>query len=63
MYWRRQPNNNPSRAAAFDARLTSLDLLRFFAALSVVFYHLTYSADGQSPFPTADLITRYGYLA
>jgi peptidoglycan/LPS O-acetylase OafA/YrhL len=49
-------------ASRYDARLTSLDLLRFFAALSVVFYHLTYSIDGQVLFPSLDPITRYGYL-
>jgi peptidoglycan/LPS O-acetylase OafA/YrhL len=48
-------------------RFYELDLLRFVAALSVVFYHYTYrgyAADNFTPIPFLGLgrITRYGYL-
>jgi peptidoglycan/LPS O-acetylase OafA/YrhL len=48
-------------------RFYELDLLRFVAALSVVFYHYTYrgyAADNFTPIPFLSLgrITRYGYL-
>ncbi|WP_067454913.1 acyltransferase family protein [Actinomadura macra] len=51
------------------ARLRELDLLRFVAALAVVFYHFTgFGGGGPWPeparnvFPELDGITRYGYL-
>lgn len=48
-------------------RFYEIDLLRFVAALSVVFYHYTYrgyGADNYSPIPFLELgkVTRYGYL-
>ncbi|AMJ65034.1 acyltransferase family protein [Hymenobacter sp. PAMC 26628] len=48
-------------------RFYEIDLLRFVAALSVVFFHYTfrgYAADNFSPLPFLGLgqITRYGYL-
>ena len=48
-------------------RFYEIDLLRFLAALSVVFYHYTYRGFTQgnySPleFPEIGRVTRYGYL-
>jgi len=47
-------------------RLHEIDLLRIFAALSVMTYHYLFSAyaGGLSPlqFPHADVVARYGYL-
>jgi len=48
-------------------RYYEIDLLRFLAALSVVFFHYTfrgYAADNYSPlaFPELGQVTRYGYL-
>lgn len=48
-------------------RFYEIDLLRFLAALSVVFYHYTfrgYAADNYSPISYSALgrVTRYGYL-
>lgn len=42
-------------------RLPALDLLRFFAALSVVFYHFTYRPN-EAVFSWLQPITKYGYL-
>lgn len=49
------------------ARVNEIDLLRFLAALSVVFYHFTfrgYAADGLSamPYPLLAPAAKYGYL-
>lgn len=49
------------------ARVNEIDLLRFLAALSVVFYHYTfrgYAADGLSamPYPLLAPAAKYGYL-
>lgn len=49
------------------ARVNELDLLRFLAALSVVFFHYTfrgYAADGLSvmPYPLLAPFAKYGYL-
>lgn len=49
------------------SRVNEIDLLRFLAALSVVFYHYTfrgYAADGLSvvPYPALAPYTKYGYL-
>lgn len=49
------------------ARVNEIDLLRFLAALSVVFYHYTfrgYAADGLSvmPYPLLAPTAKYGYL-
>ena len=48
-------------------RVNELDLLRFFAAFSVVLYHYTfrgYAADDMSivPYPLFAPISKYGYL-
>ena len=44
-------------------RVFELDVLRFLAAVAVVFYHLTYRRiDGKSLFENLDAITRFGYL-
>ena len=48
-------------------RVNELDLLRFIAALSVVFFHYTfrgYTADAMTimPYPTLAPISKYGYL-
>lgn len=50
-----------------EERYHEIDLLRFLAALSVVFYHYTFrgfSADSMSPlaFPELGAVFRYGYL-
>lgn len=50
-----------------NARVNEIDLLRFLAALSVVFYHYTfrgYAADGLSmmPYPLLSPAMKYGYL-
>jgi peptidoglycan/LPS O-acetylase OafA/YrhL len=46
-----------------DRRIQELDALRLLAAVTVVFYHLTYSNAGTTQtFPAIDWITRYGYL-
>jgi peptidoglycan/LPS O-acetylase OafA/YrhL len=46
-----------------DRRIQELDALRLFAAVAVVFYHLTYSnSASRQLFPMLDWITRYGYL-
>lgn len=42
-------------------RIVALDLIRFFAALSVVFHHYM-SRPGSNPFPTLSELTNYGYL-
>jgi peptidoglycan/LPS O-acetylase OafA/YrhL len=57
----------PGRAVATKAvRVTELDLLRFIAALSVVFYHCTFRgyAAHLSPvsYPLLAPVTKYGYL-
>lgn len=49
------------------ARVNEIDLLRFLAALSVVFFHYTfrgYAADGLSamPYPYLAPVAKYGYL-
>jgi peptidoglycan/LPS O-acetylase OafA/YrhL len=49
------------------ARINELDLLRFLAALAVVFFHYTfrgYAADGLSmmPYPWLAPLSKYGYL-
>lgn len=54
------PHQNP-------IRFYEIDLLRFLAALSVVFFHYTfrgYAADGYSTVPFLEMgrVTRYGYL-
>ncbi len=44
-------------------RVFELDVLRFFAAIVVVVYHLTYrQIDGDWLFPAVDAFSRYGYL-
>lgn len=43
-------------------RLPMLDLLRFFAALSVVFYHLTYRPNEPALFTWLQPFTKFGYL-
>ncbi len=48
-------------------RINEIDLLRFFAAISVVFYHYAfrgYAADGMSamPYPSLAPVAKYGYL-
>jgi peptidoglycan/LPS O-acetylase OafA/YrhL len=48
-------------------RLQTLDLLRFIAASSVVFYHMTYrplalGPDALNYFPGVQAITKFGYL-
>jgi len=48
-------------------RIYELDALRFFAALSVVFYHYTYRLVEQSGvqvslFPELSMVTKFGYL-
>lgn len=48
-------------------RFYEIDLLRFIAAISVVFFHYTYrgyAADNYSPIPFLEIghFTRYGYL-
>lgn len=50
-----------------NARVNEIDLLRFLAALSVVFFHYTfrgYAADGLSmmPYPLLSPAMKYGYL-
>lgn len=50
-----------------NARITEIDLLRFIAALSVVFFHYTfrgYAADSMSiiPYPLIGPYSKYGYL-
>jgi peptidoglycan/LPS O-acetylase OafA/YrhL len=50
-----------------ESRITEIDLLRFFAALAVVFFHYTfrgYAADNMSElsFPSFAPIAKYGYL-
>jgi peptidoglycan/LPS O-acetylase OafA/YrhL len=50
-----------------DKRANEIDLLRFVAALSVVFFHYTfrgYAADGLSvmPYPLLSPYTKYGHL-
>lgn len=42
-------------------RLVALDLVRFFAALSVVLYHYT-ARHGSNNFPILSEITKFGYL-
>jgi len=42
-------------------RIVALDLIRFFAALSVVLYHYI-SRKGSDVFPTFSEVTNYGYL-
>ena len=50
--------NDSSVTRAFE-----LDVLRFFAAIVVVIYHLTYrQIEGNWLFPTIDIFSRYGYL-
>lgn len=49
------------------SRVNEIDLLRFLAALSVVFFHYSfrgYAADGLSrmPYPFLAPFTKYGYL-
>ncbi len=41
-----------------ESRIVALDLIRFFAALSVVFYHYTTS----SAYPLFNEVAKYGYL-
>jgi len=43
-------------------RLPMLDVLRFFAALSVVFYHMTYRPDESALFTWLQPFTKFGYL-
>jgi len=48
-------------------RVTEVDLLRFLAALAVVFFHYSfrgYAADGMSimPYPLLASVSKYGYL-
>src|SRR5881394_93905 len=48
-------------------RLYEVDLLRFFAAMSVLLFHYCfrgYAADGMSvmPYPTLAPVAKYGYL-
>lgn len=53
-------NHNIAKARVFE-----LDVLRFLAAITVVFYHLTYRhspVDGEYIFDTIDDFTRYGFL-
>lgn len=57
-----EPNNR-----AFNARVGEIDLLRFLAALMVVFFHYTfrgYAADGLSDIGFLEFapITKYGFL-
>lgn len=42
-------------------RIITLDIVRFFAALSVVLYHYI-SRPGSEIYPTIDQFTKYGYL-
>ena len=53
--------------AAKGTRISEIDLLRFFAALAVVFFHYSFrgfSADGLSKvsYPLLAPISKYGYL-
>lgn len=50
------------RAAERPRRLYELDLLRFLAALAVVFFHLSYTSTGGAVFERLDDVSRYGYL-
>jgi len=43
-------------------RLPMLDVLRFFAALSVVFYHMTYRLNESALFTWLQPFTKFGYL-
>ncbi len=50
-----------------NARVNELDLLRFFAAFAVVFFHYSfrgYTADDMSimPYPILASVFKYGYL-
>ncbi|MDR2852685.1 MAG: acyltransferase [Burkholderiaceae bacterium] len=50
-----------------NTRVNEIDLLRFIAALSVVFFHYSfrgYAADNMSvmPYPLLDSVSKYGYL-
>lgn len=42
-------------------RLIGLDLVRFFAAMSVVLYHYT-ARHGSTSFETLSVFTKFGYL-
>ena len=55
------------RAPASSTRVNEIDLLRFFAALSVVFFHYSfrgYAADSMSvmPYPLLAPFSKYGFL-
>jgi peptidoglycan/LPS O-acetylase OafA/YrhL len=57
----------PAKPTAAVERLQILDLLRFLAAVGVVFYHMTYrpaflGGDPDSHFPTVQAISRFGFL-
>lgn len=57
----------PAKPTAAVERLQILDLLRFLAAMSVVFYHMTYrpaflGGDPSSHFPVVQAISRFGFL-
>ena len=43
-------------------RIYTLDLIRFFAALSVVLYHYTARLESIETFPVLSNLTQYGYL-
>ena len=50
-----------------NTRVNEIDLLRFFAALAVVFFHYSfrgYAADAMSimPYPLLASLSKYGYL-
>jgi len=56
------------RAPAASTRVNEIDLLRFFAALSVVFFHYSfrgYAADSMSvmPYPLLDRFPSTGFSA
>ncbi|MDD5250387.1 MAG: hypothetical protein PHY45_15495, partial [Rhodocyclaceae bacterium] len=61
----RERVGQPARAAG--TRVNEIDLLRFVAALSVVFFHYSfrgYAADAMSvmPYPLLAPFSKYGYL-
>ena len=53
--WRAPESGRPRR-------LYELDILRFLAALAVVFFHLSYTSTGGAIFDRLDVVSRYGYL-
>jgi peptidoglycan/LPS O-acetylase OafA/YrhL len=52
----------PASKGAVPMRLPTLDLLRFFAALSVVLYHFTYRPTEPGLFTWLQPFTKFGYL-